>query len=273
MTQAPELGSATTPGQASVEDAQLYEIENKLLQGIFGCRSEEAVEAAITYASFLGSAGTTPENYPVFLKLLEVENHWVIDALIGSRDPALLLSSVQPDRFIVERTLAMITRWHKGGIYRKNLSVVLGVLQSVYSSASDGYRIYPLTIADANALGKHLDKGKGQDDPLNRAILEVLEKIADLESAADPQMEGVAMHASAIRNAFFDDRKKMENVIPPVLLVTVDSRNEVPPRRRIPVNGAASTEPEAKTSTAGAKKAGPGARKAAPEAIELPEDF
>jgi len=273
MTQPPEIGMVRSAGQTSVEDAQIHEIENKLLQGIFGCRSEEAVEAAITYASFLSSAGITPENYPVFLKMLEVENHWVIDALIGSRDPFLLLSSVQPNRFIVERILAMMTRWHKGGIYHKNLSVILGVLQSVYSSARDGYRIYPLTIADANALGKHLDKNKGQDDPLNRAILEVLEKIADLESAADPQMEEVAMHASAIRNAFFDDRKKMENVIPPVLLVTVDNRNEVTPRRRIPVNGAASPESEAKTSAAGAKRAGPGARKSAPEASEsTPEE-
>ena len=136
----------------------------------------------------------------------------------------------------------MLTRWHKGGIYRKNLSAILGVLQSAYSSARDGYRVYPLTIADANALGKHLDKSKGQDDPLNRAILEVLEKVAELESAADPRMEEVACHASMIRNAFFDDRKKMENVIPPVLLVGVDLRNEVPPRRRIPVNGAASPE-------------------------------
>src|SRR5262249_42259959 len=189
MSQAPELGMTSALDHASVEDPQIHEIENKLLQGIFGCRSGEAVEAAITYASFLSSAGITPENYPVFLKMLEVENHWVIDALIGSRDPFLLLSSVQPNRFIVERVLAMMTRWHKRGIYPKNLSVILGVLQSVYSSARDGYRIYPLTIADSNALGKHLDKNKGQDDPLNRAILEVLEKIAELESEADPQME------------------------------------------------------------------------------------
>ena len=250
MSQAPELGMAPTVDQPSVEDAQIHEIENKLLEGIFACRTEEAVEAAIAYASFLSSAGVTPENHPVFLKLLEVENHWVIDALIGGQDPFLLLSSVPPDRFVVEQVPAMMTRWHKGDIYRKNLSVILGVLQSAYSSARDGYRIYPLTIADANALGKHLDKGKGQDDPLNRAILEVLEKVADLESAADPQMEEVAWHASMIRNAFFDDRKKMENVIPPVLLVGVDFRNEVPPRRRIPVNGAAAPERDAKTSAA-----------------------
>lgn len=217
-------------GEVAATEARIHEIENKMLQGILACRTTEAVEAAVTYARFLSSSGITPENYPVFLQMLEIENHWVIDALIGERDPFLLLSPVQPNRFIVGRLLAMMTRWHKGGIYHKNLSVILGVLQSVYSSARDGYRIYPLTIADCNAIGKHLDKGKGQDDPLNRAILEVLEKIAHLEDVADREMEEVAIHAASIRNAFFDDRKKMDDVIPPVLLVTTQGRNEIEPR-------------------------------------------
>lgn len=219
------------------EGRQVFEIESHLLQGIFGCRSPEAVEASITYARYLSSVGITPENYPVFLKMLEIANHWVIDALIGKRDPFLLLSSVQPNRFIVSRCLKMLTRWHRGGIYHKNLTVIMGVLQSVYSSPREGYRICPLTIADMNAIGKHLDKGKGQDDPLNRAILEVLEKIADLEGQGDAQVEEVAIHAAAIRNAFFDDRKKMEDVIPPVLLVTIRHREEVAPHRTNVVAG------------------------------------
>jgi len=212
-------------------EIRMSEIENRLTQGVFGCRSTEAVEAAVTYAQYLSSVGITPENYPVFLRMLEIENHWVIDALIGDRDPFLLLSGVQPNKYIVGRILAMMTRWHKGGIYPKNLSVILGVLQSVYSSPRDGYRIYPLSIADANAIGKHLDKEKGQDDPLNRAILEVLEKISDLEDAGNTEMDEVAIHGAAIRNAFFDDHKRMEDVIPPVLLVTVTDRKEISPRR------------------------------------------
>jgi len=217
------------------DESRIIEIENRLLQGIIGCRTTEAVESAVTFATFLSTVGLTPENYPVFLRILEVENHWVIDALIGDRDPFLLLSAVQPNEYIVGRILAMMTRWHKGGIYHKNLSIILGVLQSVYSSPRDGYRIYPLTIQDTNALGKHLDKEKGQDDPLNRAILEVLEKISELEDAGKPEMEEVAIHAADIRNAFFDDRKRMDDVIPPVLLVTSGDRQEVPPRKTVAV--------------------------------------
>jgi len=213
------------------DDSRIIEIENSLLQGIFGCRTTESVEAAVTYAKFLSSIGITAENYPVFLKMLEIENHWVIDALIGERDPFLMLSPVQPNRYIVNRIFAMMTKWHKGGIYSKNLSVILGVLQSVYSSPKDGYRIYPLSIADLNALGKHLKKENGQDDPLNRVILEILDHLSELEGQGNTDLEEVAIQASAIRNAFFDNRKQMEDVIPPVLLVTMDDRVEIAPRK------------------------------------------
>ncbi len=239
------------------EVINISEIENRLLQGIFGCRTTEAVEASITYAKFLSSVGITPENYAVFLRMLEVENHWVIDALISERDPFLLLSAVQPNKFIVGRILAMMTKWHKGGIYHKNLSVILGVLQSVYSTPRDGYRIYGLSIADTNAIGKHLDKEKGQDDPLNRAILDVLEKMAELEEAGDAAMEEVAIHASNIRNAFFDDRKKMDEAIPPVLLVSTGDRKEVPPRKLAHVsegNKRSSEQHKAKTESKSKKR-------------------
>jgi hypothetical protein len=213
-------------------DSHIIEIENNLLQGIFSCRTTEAVESAITYARFLSSVGITAENYPLFLKMLEIENHWVIDALIGDRDPFLMLSPVQPNKYIVNRIFAMMTKWHKGGIYSKNLSVILGVLQSVYSSPQDGFRIYPLRIADLNALGKHLKKENGQDDPLNRVILEILDSLSRLEGQGNTDMEEIAIHSSAIRNAFFDSRKQMEDVIPPVLLVTMDDRVEISPRDR-----------------------------------------
>jgi len=213
------------------DEPRISEIEKGLLQGIFGCRTTEAVEAAVTYGKFISTVGITPENYPIFLKILEIENHWVIDALIGDRDPFLMLSPVQPNEYIVGRIFAMLTKWHKGGIYSKNLSVILGVLQSVYSAPKGGYRIYSPTIANVNALGKHLNKENGQDDPLNRVILDVLEKLSELEDSEDSEMEEIAIHASAIRNAFFDDQRDMKDVIPPVLLVTLSDRVEVPPRK------------------------------------------
>jgi hypothetical protein len=195
-------------------------VANKILQQLMAARTPEAVEAAVSYARFLRMSGLTSENYPLFLKMLEIENHWVLDELIGNRDPFLLLSTIPPNRYTVMRSFKLLTKWRAGGIYPKTLAIVLGVLQNAYSSPKDGYKIYPLSIADVHNLGKHLEQEKGQDDPQNRCILEILEKIALLEGLQwDESMEGVARQAMRIRGNFFDNTKLLEDCIPQVLMV------------------------------------------------------
>jgi hypothetical protein len=229
-------------------EAQVTRKENEFFQQIIECESPEAIEAALTFAAYINTLGLTPENYPVFLRMLEIENHWVVDALIGKMDPFELLTTVQPNKYIVSRIFSMMTRWNRGGIYSKNLSVILGVLKANFTSPEDGFRIYPLTIADVNGMGKHLDKSKSQDDPLNRAILNILDSVSHLNADPDnPSKEEIALHASAIRNAFFDDRKAMDEVIPPVLLAPESKRrSEVSPRKRMTIDAITKIEKEAK---------------------------
>jgi hypothetical protein len=198
----------------------ILEVENRILQQLMSARTPEAVEAAVSYARFLRMSGLTSENYPLFLKMLEIENHWVLDELIGNKDPFLLLSTIPPNRYTVMRSFKLLTKWRAGGIYPKTLAIVLGVLQNAYSSPKDGYKIYPLSIADVHNLGKHLEQEKGQDDPQNRCILEILEKIALLEGLQwDESMEGVARQSMRIRSNFFDNTKLLEDCIPQVLMV------------------------------------------------------
>jgi hypothetical protein len=195
-------------------------VENRILQQLMSARTPEAVEAAVSYARFLRMSGLTSENYPLFIKMLEIENHWVLDELIGDRDPFLLLSTIPPNRHIVSKCFNLLTIWRAGGIYPKTRAIVLGVLQNAYSSPKDGYKIYPLTIADVDNLGKHLEQEKGQDDPQNRCILDILEKIGMLEGLQwDDSMEGVARQAMKIRSNFFDNSKMLEDCIPQVLMV------------------------------------------------------
>ena len=212
---------------------EIAAIENRQLEDILACRTSRAVESSITYARFLSKTGLTNENYPLFIKVLEIGNHWVIDALVGERDPFLFLSSIQPNTKIAQAMFALLAERHPDGIYPKTLSVILGVIQALYNSPEDGYNIFSLTVSDLNALGKHLDKEKGQEDSLNRVILDVLEKISQLEGRhpEDAKMEEVAIHASNIRNHFFDDNKDMVEVIPKVLLVRMNYQDfEVAPR-------------------------------------------
>ena len=136
-------------------------IENSMLTGILASRTDEAVEAGITYATFLSNTGLTYEDYPLFVKVLEIGNHWVVDALIGDRDPFLFFSSIQPNDKILQACFGLLAERHPGGLYAKSLSVVLGVLQATYNNPEDGYKIYPLTVSDINAMGKHLDEEAG----------------------------------------------------------------------------------------------------------------
>ena len=201
----------------------ILEVENRLLHQLMSARTPEAVEAAVSYARFLRMSGLTSENYPVFLKMLEIENHWVLDALVGDRDPFLLLSTIPPNRFVVSKCFKLLTKWRAGGIYPKTRAIVLGVLQNAYSSPRDGYKIYSLSIADVDNLGKHLEKDVGQDEPQNRCILDILEKFGSLEGLQwDDSMEGVARQAMTIRSNFFDNTKMLEDCIPQVLMVRGD---------------------------------------------------
>lgn len=198
-------------------------VEINIIERMIGCRTIEAVEAAISYARFLRLAGLNNDNYPLFLRLLEVENHWVIDALMGDKDPFLLLSSIHPNNYLLFSAYRLLTNWHPGGIYPKTLAIILGVLQAAYSSSKDGYRIYNVSINDINNLGKHLNKELGQDDSNNRCILDILDHFGSLEGTSeDPKIEQTARQANGIRTFFFDMRKKMEDVIPQVLLVKSD---------------------------------------------------
>ncbi len=210
----------------------ILQVENKILQQIMASRTPEAVEAATSYARFLRLSGLDTENYPLFLKMLEIENHFVLDALLGNSDPFLLLSTIPPNGYLISKCFMLLTRWRPGGIYPKTLAIVLGVLQSAYSSPRDGYKIFKLGIADIDNLGKHLEKDKGQKDARNRCILDILDRIGSLEGLRwEDTMEQVARQALRIRSNFFDNTKMLEECIPQVLLVRGDYRqDEVPPR-------------------------------------------
>ncbi len=201
----------------------IMDVEIGLLENMIGCRTVEGVESAICYARFLSMSGLTYDDFPLFLKLLEVENHWVIDAMIGNKDPFLLLSPIQPNNYLILQAYKLLTNWHPGGIYPKTLAIVLGVLQAAFSSPKDGYKIYSVSINDVNNLGKHLNKETGQDDSNNRCILDILDRLGTLAGrSTDEEIELMARQANNIRTFYFDKRKKMEDIIPQVLLVKSD---------------------------------------------------
>ena len=74
----------------------ILDVENKILQQVMSARTPEGYQASIAFARFLRTSGLDVYNSPLFLKMLEIENHWILDALIhsGKAKPMIL---VMPD--------------------------------------------------------------------------------------------------------------------------------------------------------------------------------
>ncbi len=197
-------------------------VESLILRNAFSCRTPEATETVMAYTRFLRLTKMNNENYPIFLTMLEIDNHYVIDSLIGDEDPFVFFTPIQPTRHLLRECFRLLTFWHPGGIYPKTISIVLGVQQAAYNHAKDGNVIHRVSINDINNLGKHLNKDSGQSDPVNRAILDILDRLSRLEGQGDEEMEELSRHCHNIRTYFFDRRRKMEDIIPQVLLVKSD---------------------------------------------------
>ncbi|GAB1483620.1 hypothetical protein MASR2M78_24360 [Treponema sp.] len=90
----------------------IMQVELGIVQNMLASRTEEAVEGAISFSRFLSLSGLNNDNYPLFLKLLEVENHWVIDTMVGRKDPFLLLSPIQPNSYLSYTAFKLLTNWH-----------------------------------------------------------------------------------------------------------------------------------------------------------------
>ena len=218
------------------QEEDLNKLELGFLQEIFKNLEGVSVDATIAYASYLNFIGANSDNYPIYLKLIGMRNHWVVDALIGDNDPETFFSHVQMNYFIIKACFEAFKAAPRGGIYPKSLQVFLGMLQVTYKNQLEGYRVYPLTITDVNNLGKHLNEESDQRDPLNMIILTILDKIASLidpgRDEEDADIIAVATQANNIRGKFLDFTKNLKEAIPELLLETSDYKTlEVKPTK------------------------------------------
>ena len=205
------------------QEEDLNKLGLSFLKRIFDLNESQGVDATIFIAKYMNMVGVNPDNYPIFLQLIEMKNHWVVDALIGDNNIEEFFKLVQPNYFILRECFQSVTKSPKNGMYEKSLIIFLSLIEMTYKNPEEGYRIYEITNEDLNNLGKHLDETKDQMFPLNQKILAILDKIASLidpgNVAPDPKITAVAIHANNIRGKFLDMTKNLNEAIPDNLLI------------------------------------------------------
>ncbi|HTP57895.1 MAG TPA: hypothetical protein VMM82_03195, partial [Spirochaetia bacterium] len=143
-----------------------------LTRTVILCATPEQVDAAAALAQLISAQGMTNHNYLLFLTLLETNNPFVIDVLVGSRNPFLLFSSIKPNWFLLRETFRVLAKYKGNDLSEKALLALMGVVQNAYKTSKDGYKIYPLTMSDVYSIGKHLDKQRDQLEARNRLLLD-----------------------------------------------------------------------------------------------------
>jgi len=213
------------------DEALFKENRSVIVNGLFTCLTERQVECSIAFAAYLHSVGITRLNYKLFMKLIETNNKWVVDSLIQQREARLLFATIKPNPYLIDKAFSLLSFFHPSQIYDKVLQAVTGIIEYSFYKPDDGYNIYQLRITDLNSLGKFLDKVKDQEDHNNRMILEILDRMTRMgEYDGDVIKSILAKHAFSIRMSFFDNTKKLHDIIPELLLTKINRElNEVKP--------------------------------------------
>jgi len=195
------------------------------------CATPEEVDAAAALAQLISAQGLSNANYLLFLTLLETNNPFVIDVLIGERNPFLLFSSIKPNWYLLRETFRILAKYKCNELSEKALLAFMGIVQNAYKTSKDGYKIYPLSLSDVYGIGKHLDKERDQLEPRNRLVLDILFDIYYVGIDSDNRNTiRVGIKANDIRMAFFDNTKRLVDALPDVLLVKDSVRPPIAPR-------------------------------------------
>jgi len=204
------------------------EVMLSLVSRILLCTNEIDVDAAVALARALNMSGIGHGNYLIALQFLETNNSHVVNALIGKRNPVLLFSAIKPNWYLVKEGFRLLAQFSRERLLDHVLLALLGIVQNAYKTSRYGYSVYPLSVSDVYGIGKYLNKEGNQEDSNNRLILDLLFDIYQLGvESGDEKMKSIAISANRIRMAFFDETKRMADVIPHVLLLSDTHKDEV----------------------------------------------
>ena len=166
----------------------------------------EAKNVLVSYAQYFSTIRITEKTAPLILKLLSSDVQPAAERLFGDKNPLLFFSSVAFHREGLSKIMENITSHTPESIYVKTLLAYLGVLLKTYKHTETGMKLYPLSIQSVQHIAKYLTL---HDETVQSTIIEILENLKTL-----PSRYSVARFSAEILDAFFDNSKNLENILP-----------------------------------------------------------
>jgi len=200
---------------------------------IIECKEVRSSSALYAYAKFLNKKTLCYEYTPLYLNILKTNNHYAINALMSGFVAAKFFNFIRvPNVYVLRSVFEIMGIYQKNVLSKQTLAAFCHFLSRVYRSSAEGYRVYQVTVADVNSLGKYLDEKKSQTYNFNRKILDILFFLSELDDGEDCGKEGmsVAQHSSRIRSDFFDQKRSLIRSMTEVFLeVSTDAGPGIKP--------------------------------------------
>jgi hypothetical protein len=183
------------------------------LEKIFSGNTDESVESIIAITRLLSKEHLDRSNAYLFLKIIDLNINDASDVIFSNRSPETFFSSIIPFYELVNSCLLMMIRRRPAEFYFKNILSCFGILQMTYKNPKYGFNIYKLSITEIQHIGKYLIL---DDARLNDIIIDVL---TDIWRQNGDRYKDVSIKAKDITDCFFDDKKRLSDVIPDVILM------------------------------------------------------
>lgn len=195
----------------SCNHRRIFMLEFELIRSMFSSRTPESEEAILSFARHLATYPVHPSNTHIYQKIIEYNLPEAIDAILKDRDPVTFFATVEPTKELVSFAFGALTAFAYNQFYESGVCICLGVLEHTYRNPRYGIDVHMPSVSDLYHTAKYL---KTENETIESLVLDILRSISNL---ADKKH--ISIPAKNIVDAYYDETKTLEAVIPHTILV------------------------------------------------------
>ncbi len=181
------------------------------IESMLSSHTPDAEAAVSAFSVYFASNSLSYQNSHIFQKILKYNYPPAVDAVLKRRDPETFFSILKPSREQLVFAFSTLSEYRVGELYEPVILVCLGILQNAYKNPQYGESIYHLSVADIYHTAKYF---KIENEKIESILINFLDSLNLLSGHKD-----ILNLARNIMNAHYDNSKKIENILPPSILL------------------------------------------------------